>query len=222
MSKNPSLPYSIAHDLIEEADVLLFRSKCWYSRFIKSYTNSPYTHVALASKHNGLIEIIEFHGWTGGGAGRNLAQIVKQQPGQIDVYRPSSVWNLLTFNDFNLRTSDMTYFFSSKVARKITNTMRKMTGLPYGWKRIWWMAKRKLVGLRLFYKPEDLMDDELKDVIYPVCSTALSYAFSKHGFDIIKNKSDEWTEPGHVSLSSNLNKLFTIDWDDEKDRHFLT
>jgi len=175
--------------------------------------------VGVASRPNGLIEVVDFHGSTGGGVSHNLARIVKNQPGEIDVYRPSPIWTNLTFKDnkVNVEVKE----FTPKIARSITNTMRKMTGLPYGWKRIWWMAKRKLVGLRIFYNPTDLINDELDAIIYPVCSTAVAYAFSKEGFDLIKNKSDNWSEPGHISLSTNLNKLFTITWDKEKDEEFL-
>ena len=214
------VPYHKAFDLIEEGDVLLFRSHCWYSWFVKSYTNSPYTHVGIASRPDGLIEIIEFHGSTSGGVSRNLARAIKEQSGEIDVYRPSPMWTSLHLDENNNVDLDVKEF-TSEMAQKITETMRKMTGLPYGWKRIWWMAKHKLMGLRLFYKPEDLMNDELCAIIYPVCSTAVAYSFSKNGFDLIKNKSDQWTEPAHIALSTNLNKLFTLVWDDEEDKNFL-
>jgi hypothetical protein len=219
------LPYHKAHHLIKEGDVLLFRSRAWYSWFVKSYTGSPYTHVGVASRHNGGIEVVEFHSNTGGGVSRNLAQIVKAFPNEIDVYRPAPIWSQCHIAiSGNLAGYDIVhkvFEFTPKVARKITNTMRKMTGLPYGWKRIIWMGKRKLAGLRLVYKHEDLMDDTLKDVVYPVCSTSLAYAFSKHGFDLIHNKADEWTEPGHIALSSNLAELFTIGWDEQNDSAFL-
>ena len=88
--------------------------------------------------------------------------------------------------------------------------MRKLTALPYGWRRIWWMAKHKMAGLRFFYKPDDLMIDTVKDVVYPVCSTAVSYSFNKNGYDLITNRSDEWTEPGQISMSPRLSYLFTL------------
>lgn len=219
--KKKLIPYHKAYGLIEEGDVLLFRSHSWYSWFVKSYTNSPYTHVGIASRPNGLIEIVDFHGSTGGGVSHNLAYNVKSQSGEIDVYRPSPIWTRYILTDNELVERDQKEF-SPEVAKKITNTMRTMTGLPYGWKRIWWMAKHKLVGLRIFYDPSDLMNDAIDgDIIYPVCSTAVAYSFSKNGFDLIKNRGDNWTEPAHLSLSTNLNELFTLVWDQENDKKFL-
>lgn len=214
----PVIPYCEAYDLLNEGDVLLFRSKSWFGWFIKKYTTSTYSHAAITSRHNGIIEIIEFHGITGG-VTYNLARAVKQSPGLIDVYRPSPIWTRILFN--GKKTSTTSIIFTPEKARKISNTMRSLTGLPYGWKRIWWFAKKKLVGLRLFYKPEDLMDDNEQEIIYPVCSTAVAYSFSKAGFDVLKNKADNWTEPGHLALSTNLNKIFTLSWNDKTDCKFL-
>jgi hypothetical protein len=87
--------------------------------------------------------------------------------------------------------------------------MRILTGMPYGWKRMWWFAKRYLVGLRLFYDLEDLTSDEIEDIVYPVCSTAVSYAFSSYEYDLMKNKGDEWTKPSDVSESTLLHYICT-------------
>ena len=88
--------------------------------------------------------------------------------------------------------------------------MRKMTGLPYGWKRIWWIAQYKLPVLRFFYKIEHLVDDTSTELIYPVCSTAVAYSFSKEGFDLVHNRADKATEPSDLSRSPLLQYLFTI------------
>ena len=54
------------------------------------------------------------------------------------------------------------------------------------------------------------MTDELEDMVYPVCSTSVSYSFNKSEFDLVKNRSDEWTEPGDIAKSSGINYLFTV------------
>ena len=195
----------------------------WDSKFISLYTNSPYTHIGLASCPNGLLEIIEFKS-SSGGVSSNLAQVVKKRSGQIDVYRPSPKWVNLVFkqHDDQYCVEEKTVIFTKDKAKDITNTMRHLTGLDYGYRRIFWFIKRKFPLLRLFYNPKNSMNDTVKELIYPVCSTTVSYAFSKHGFDVLKNKADEWTEPGHIANSPNLNYLFTCVWDSEKDSSFLT
>ena len=94
--------------------------------------------------------------------------------------------------------------------KKITNTMRRMTGLPYGWKRIVWLYLHKFPVLRLLYNMENLVDDTLVDAIYPVCSTSVAYSFNKHGCDIVKFKSDAWMEPSDFARSPGLNYLFSL------------
>ena len=56
------VPYDNALSLVHEGDVLLFRGKKFWSFFIRQITQSPYSHAALASWHNGdneLLEIVE-------------------------------------------------------------------------------------------------------------------------------------------------------------------
>jgi len=117
------------------------------------------------------------------------------------------VWTKWEFDKDTKETHLITRKFDGKA---VTRTMRQLTGLPYGYSRIWWMLKHKLVGLRLFYSAEDLMLDTVKDVVYPVCSTTTAYAFNIHGYDLINNRSDEWTEPGQIAESTRLSYLFSL------------
>jgi hypothetical protein len=57
---------------------------------------------------------------------------------------------------------------------------------------------------------EDLTSDEIKDIVYPVCSTAVAYSFNKNSFDLIKNRNDSWTKPGDIAESTLLHYLFTM------------
>ena len=88
--------------------------------------------------------------------------------------------------------------------------MRNLTGIPYGWRRILWLIIRNLPFFRLFSNVANLTSDEQKPIIYPVCSTAIAYCFSKADSDLIHERADEWTEPSDLALSPMLNYLFTI------------
>jgi len=204
------LPYDTAKSLIEEGDVLLFRGRGIVSYFIGRASESKYTHVGVASWHNGdggLLECVEFREGKGGRT-VNLERVVNDLPDDtIDVYRPIPYWSRWHFNAVRNEAYTVRSEFNGKA---VTNAMRKLTGLPYGWKRIWWIAKHKLMGFRLFYNVDDLMVDSLGEVIYPVCSTAIAYAFNKNGFDLINNRSDEWTEPADIAQSARLGYLFTL------------
>ncbi len=207
------IPYKEIRNYINEGDVLLFRGKGFISKFISAPSETTYSHIATSSWVNGnsntddgSLECVEFREGSGGRA-INLSHAVKSNPDAIDVYRPSSRFEKIIFNN-NLKTTKSEWIkFNGK---KVTHTMRKMTGLPYGWKRIWWMAKHKLAIIRLLVDKSKLMHDELQDIIYPVCSTAISYSFNTHGYDLIRNRSDEATEPGDIAKSPLLNYLFTL------------
>lgn len=205
------LSYESARPLIQEGDVLLFRGEGWISYFISHAGESPYTHCGVASWINndngGILECVEFREGKGGRA-VNLSIQVKNFPGQIDVYRPIPS---VTHWEYHPDEVEPFELIRQKLdARAVTNTMRKMTGLPYGWKRIWWLFKHKAIVLRLFTDVEGLTCDELEDVVYPVCSTALAYSFNKNGYDLIHNKSDQWAEPADVGRSARISYLFTL------------
>lgn len=225
MVNSPTLiNYKDAKPLINEGDVLLFRGQGWASYFIGVAGESVYTHVAVASWHNGdqkhlgLLECVEFREGSmfagmfnanaaGGGRTVNLLNEVEKYPGQIDVYRPVDNFSRYVFDAETKTTILKTVSFNGKA---VTNVMRRMTGLPYGWKRILWLARHKLAMWRLFYNRSTLMTDTLQEIVYPVCSTAVAYAFNSNDFDLINNKADDWTEPADIARSSRLSYLFTL------------
>jgi len=220
------IPYSQGKVLVNEADVLLFRGSGWASYFLSRSGKSTYTHVAMASWINGrantpdgILECVEFREGSpiaglfnsnaaGSGRAVNLSREVNKYPGCIDVYRPIPYCTKWVFDE---EKEDLKLERTFLVHKDVTDTMRKLTGLPYGWRRIWWLAKQSMAGFRLFTDVESLQDDESGDIIYPVCSTAVAYCFNKNGFDLINNKSDEWTEPGDVARSARLSYLFTLE-----------
>lgn len=214
------IPFQEAISLLKEGDVLLFRGRGFISKIIGAASETPYSHVAIASFLNGVDSIwmcVEFREGSpiaglfnknaaGGGRLISLENVVKEYPSQIDVYRPIREFDKIVFNPTTHSTVSIRNQFNGK---KVTNVMKKLTGLPYGWRRIWWMIKRKLILFRWFSK-QDLIIDDVKDIVYPVCSTAVAYAFNINGYDLIKNRSDEATEPGDIAKSARLNYLFTL------------
>jgi len=210
MNKKTRLSYKDAEPLIREGDVLLFRGRSWISFFIGRAGETAYSHVGLASwVRNGqdILECIEFREG-GGGRSSNLERQVQKYPSIIDVYRPIPRWSHWEFDSKN---QNAVLIHRSFDGRAVTHTMRHLTGLPYGWRRLWWIAKHKLAGLRLLFSTKHLMHDEVGDVIYPVCSTAVAYSFNANGYDLIHNRGDSWTEPGQIAESTRLSYLFTLE-----------
>jgi len=205
------IPYQIAKPLIEEGDVLLSRGITYSSWLLRKAGKSPYTHVGVASwpygdKSQGVLECVEFREWKGGRS-INLERAVIDDPGRIDVYRPvtySSEWV------FDSAKNESILIRKEVNLRGVTNTMRLLSGLPYGWRRIWWLSQHHMVGFRLGIDVEKLRCDTVGDIVYPVCSTAIAYAFNSNGYDLIMNRSDEWTEPSDIALSPRLSYLFTL------------
>lgn len=234
--KRQYVKYSDIKPYINEADILLFRGQGWVSSLIGAAGETEYTHVGLASWINGdsntldgILECVEFRegspfaGKNGRGGGRsvNLEVTVKSYPGLIDVYRPIPSYIDIFFNLENKKEIVSRVDFNGKA---ITRTMRKMTGLPYGWRRILWIAKHKIfrIAPKLVGRDyiKNLMADDLNDVIYPVCSTTVAYAFNKNRSDLIKNRADEWTEPGDIAQSARLNYLFTLIPDNDNEDNY--
>lgn len=205
--------YEDIKHLINEGDVLLFRGNGLFSRFVRAYSISAYSHVGILSWSNGdsntkdgILELIEFREGLGGRT-VILDRIVQKYSGLIDVHRPCKNFSQSRFNSVVKEVEYVTIPFDGKV---VTKTIRRLTGLSYGWRRVWWIIKYRLLLLGLYNNYESMMNDETRDVIYPVCSSVVAYAFSKNYYDLIKNKSDEWTSPGDIATSPRLSYLFTL------------
>jgi hypothetical protein len=199
------LNYAQAIKYLKEGDVLLFRGHGLISAFIKRFGEGKYSHVGIASKHEDIWECVEFREWKGGRS-VNLEKYVEICGCEIDVYRPISSRKIIiakTPGSIEEREIPLE-------ATMVTKCMRKMTGLPYGWKRIWWIATHKIPILRFLYNIESVTNDRYKDLIYPICSTAVAYAFNSVGYDLIHNRSDEYTEPSDLATSALIFYLFTI------------
>jgi hypothetical protein len=204
-----TLPFHEAKRFLKEGDVLLFRGRGLVSSLIKRASHGLYSHVGVASKvgENGgtIWECVEFREWHGGRS-INLEQYAKTNT--IDVFRAaSSIKVIKPIDAVYDRPYETEISFSGK---HVTNIMRKMTGLPYGWKRILWMSTYHIFGLRMFSSIESMVDDFTRDIVYPVCSTAVSYAFYRMGYDLMHHRSDNAMEPSDIARSPLLFHLFTI------------
>ena len=207
------IKYNDALGHIKEGDVLLFRKpKSWVSGLIRAYGDSLYSHVGLASwvySRMGMpetLECLEFKEWIGSRA-VNLRNYVKQFNGHIDVFAPApyfmkSVWDCETQS-----RKQEKIFFRGKL---LTNELRGLTGLPYGWSRIWTMAVRGFFSYRLLFANPADYDDKLEDEPYPVCSSIISWCFSKHFVDLVPQFDDRLVSPGRVASSSLLTYQFTL------------
>lgn len=206
-----TLKFEEAKHLLEEGDVLLFRGNGLISNLIKIAGVGNYSHVAVASNiGNGDWEAIEFREWFGGRA-INLENYVLDSfnnKTSIDVYRSIACYSTLEYDKVEKKVHSSILAFDGK---KVTKCMRKLTGLPYSYKRIWIILKIKLFKLHVLKNLEQITNDlPTDDIVYPVCSTATSHCFSINKFKLLKNKSDEWMEPSDISKSPRLNYLFSL------------
>jgi len=197
--------YEQAERIISEGDILLFRHTGPLSTLVSSVTDSPYSHVGLVSWSDSVLECVEFREWVGSRA-INLQNYVKNYPGELDIFTPHR-YSIITHFDCSTRTrTEERVFFKGK---KITNEFRCLTGIPYGWKRIWQIFSRKTY--RIFFPYKNEFSDELADkIIYPICSSAVAYCYNKHYVDLVRCKMDELVTPGEIAKSSTLNYIATI------------
>lgn len=210
-----NLPYdSVGVNLIEEGDVLLFRGGSFVSRVIQKLGGGLYSHCALASWNGpskNILECIEFREWKGSRT-TALRQQVAEFDGLIDVFRPDRKcfnYKVKIERDGKITISEEEKIFNGQL---ITDDFRRLTGLPYGWTRIFAIAMRKLSFFRIYSSDIDI--DDLGVDLAMVCSTSIAYLFRKHFVDLVRFKPDTVTEPSDLSRSPVLNYLFTLkkDW----------
>lgn len=205
------LKFEEAKHLLQEGDVLLFRGNGIISNLIKIAGEGNYSHVAIASNiENGDWEAVEFREWFGGRT-INLENYVLYSINKktfIDVYRSIDFYSCLRFDPEKKEIISNRWKFNGKL---VTKCMRKLTGLPYSYKRIWIILKIKLFKIHLLRNLERITNDLPTDeIIYPVCSTVVAHCFAINNCVLLKNKSDQWMEPSDISKSPRLNYLFTL------------
>jgi len=200
------IPYKSAKTLIKEGDILLFKGKGYFSKLITQMGGGIHSHAAMASWHNDRLEIVEFREFKGGRTVSLENEVNIRGSDVIDVFRPIMEYKKQIFDNNEIKEKVYTYD-----GKKATNHMRKMTGLPYGYKRIIKLAERYIPVWRWFVKPK--IDDEWETTIYPVCSTAIAKTLRAVYVDPVPYKPDCLIEPPDLARSAVLNYLFTIQKD---------
>ena len=208
------VPYHEAEQYIKEGDVLLFRGRGLSSWLIKRYGSGVHSHAAMAHWDNDNLECIEFREVKGGRA-VSLKSQVETHPDNIDIFRPARQIHSMNFSGWpeNMEAYDREEqidIFNEDTAKEVTDVMLQLTGLPYGWKNIWKLAKHYLPFARL--AKQNIKDDDPMNVF--VCSTAVAYAFRKAYIDPVPYLADSAVMPADLARSALFKYQFTIskDW----------
>lgn len=200
------IPYDevVKQKLIKEGDVLMFRGTGIISYSISKMGMGLHSHAAMASWHDNMIECVEFREFKGGRS-VSLQSQVNRTDCSIDVFRPKRYFPVLQENG---QYRNVWYAGDSA-----SEQMRRMTGLPYGWKRIWLLAKYYVPFIRWRTKP-NFDDKATNGNIYPVCSTAVAASVRIGGYggqvDLCPLKSDPSMTPPDVARSPVLDYVFTL------------
>ena len=213
------IPYHEAKTYIKEADVLLFRGRGLSSWLIKRYGSGIHSHAGMAHWDDDKLECVEFREFKGGRA-VSLKSQVATHPDNIDVFRPAHILHHNQFSvwpETDLQSVKVEYteqeqinIFSASMAGSVTDVMLELTGLPYGWKNIWKLARHYLPFARL--AKQNIKDDDPMNVF--VCSTAVAYAFRKAYVDPVPYLADAAVMPADLARSALFKYQFTIskDW----------
>jgi hypothetical protein len=193
------VPYHEAKQYIQEADVLLFRGKGLMSWLIKRYGSGVHSHAAMTHWDDDTLQCVEFREFKGGRA-VSLKSQIETHPDNVDVFRAA---NLIEYKDEHYELTD-------EVRDKISDVMLQNTGLPYGWKNFWKLAKHYAPFSRL--AKQNIKDDDPTDVF--VCSTAVVHAYRREYLDPVPYLADAAVTPADLARSCLFKYQFTIqkDW----------
>tara|TARA_Y100000310_G_C20478768_1_gene713685 strand:- start:4 stop:639 length:636 start_codon:yes stop_codon:yes gene_type:complete len=208
------IPYHEAEQYIKEGDVLLFRGRGLSSWLIKRYASGVHSHAGMAHWDNDNLECVEFREFKGGRA-VSLKSQVETHPDNIDIFRPASQIHSMSLSEWpeNMEAynrEEQIDIFNEDTAKEVTDVMIQLTGLPYGWKNIWKLARHYIPFARL--AKQNIKDDDPMNVF--VCSTAVAYAFRKAYVDPVPYLADSAVMPADLARSALFKYQFTIskDW----------
>jgi len=204
------IPFSkiLEKKLIKEGDILLFRNKGIIAFIIQTLTNGKYSHIGMATwSYNGedILELTEIREWYGGRT-IVLKNAVNSNTNGIDVYRISSpVYKYKSKIDENyiLQIEKIKLEYDGRL---VSNCLRNLSGINYGYKRICEIWARHIPILR-FFMPWDFEENRK---VYPICSSAISYCVRDNFTDLVHFAPDKRTSPADISRSPLTNYLFTI------------
>ena len=211
-----TIPYEQCKDFIKEADILLFRATKFprVGWWISKYTNSPYSHAALAhldDKEVFCIEFREFHG----ARSYPLRKYIEEGD-QIDVFRVCKYicYPKLRLENDNFCTINLeTKMFTKQDAQNVTNTALKFVNRQdekkyrYSYWTIWQLLKTYIPIVRFRTNVNKNGNANTQKF---VCSTLVNYAYRINFMDPIPFLSDEYTTPGDLARSSLFFRLFSI------------
>jgi hypothetical protein len=206
------VPFSKALTHLKEADVLLFRGTGAISWAIKRYSSGVHSHVGMVHRDGEHVQCVEFREFKGGRS-VSLKTQVESHPDTIDVFR---VVDHLSYDSFAMSeiTGDVTgkisRTFEEGTAQKVTDIMMNLTGLPYGWKNFWKLAKHYAPFFRL--SEQNVKDTAPTEVF--VCSTAVAFAYRTVYADPVPYLSDSSVTPADLARSALFKYQFTLqkDW----------
>jgi hypothetical protein len=206
------VPFSKAMTHLKEADVLLFRGVGAISWAIKRYSSGIHSHAGMVHRDGEHVQCVEFREFKGGRS-VSLKTQVESHPDTIDVFRAV---DHLSYDSFAMSeiTGDITgkisRTFEEDTARKVTDIMMDLTGLPYGWKNFWKLAKHYAPFFRL--SEQNVKDTAPTEVF--VCSTAVAFAYRTVYADPVPYLSDSSVTPADLARSALFKYQFTLqkDW----------
>ena len=203
------VPYHEAKAYIKEADVLLFRGRGLSSWMIQRYGSGVHSHAGMAHWDGDNLQCLEFREFKGGRA-TSLKRQVETHPDNIDIFRPAHTVHHNQFSVWPETDIEKIHIFNESMADGVTDVMIKLTGLPYGWKNIWKLARHYIPFARL--AKQNIKDDDPMNVF--VCSTAVAYAFRKAYVDPVPYLADSAVMPADLARSALFKYQFTIskDW----------
>ena len=180
--------YPLARSKIRDGDLLLFRPRRGVlGRLIAKAGRSDYSHAGMAAWWNGrlmCLDTVQGHG----GRAVLLSNLVQRYPGQIDVYSAGA----------NGQPFDR---------QAAVEAMIEITGQPYGWLSLVWVAFVHLAVVRLFVRPNT---DDAANGSLPFCSQAVARAVRAGGVDPVPRLADRLTEPGDLARSRFYSFLCTL------------
>ena len=206
------VPFSKAPPHLKEADVLLFRGVGAVSWAIKRYSGGIHSHAGMIHRDGEHIQCVEFREFKGGRS-VSLKTQVESHPDPIDVFR---VVDCLRYDSFAMSelsgdvTGKMSLEFTDDIAQKVTGTMMDLTGLPYGWKNFFKLAKHYAPFFRL---AEQNVKATAPSEVF-VCRTAVAFSYRSAYYDPVPYLSDSSVSPADLARSALFKYQFTLqkDW----------
>ena len=205
------LDYQTQKYLIKNADVLLFKAKKFprLGWWISKYTNSPYSHSALAYWKNDELYCLEFREFL---VSREYPLIEYLKSGyKIDVFRvcQNIEYPVAINTHYEPCVDYRKKYFTLETQYDIIYTAKQLIGKKYGWQNIYTLCKKYIPFARLFCKLHQ-DDDNLTSF---VCSTLVAYCYRQHFLDPVPLLCDSCTTPGDLARSAIFFKLFEIIFD---------